>query len=67
MAVGDQSQADILKQCVWNNQTIVVGENSLYCKSLHEAGLCYIYQLFDNNGEIIQFDFLNGKGVSNRY
>ena len=49
MVVDDKSQVSILTQCVWNNQFILVGKKSLYCKALHEAGLCYIYQLFDKS------------------
>ena len=67
MVVDDKSQASILTQCVWNNQFILVGKKSLYCKALHEAGLCYIYQLFDKSGETLQFDFWNEKGVPNMY
>ena len=63
----DGSQASILAQCVWNNQAILVEDMSFYCKPLYEAGLSYVYQLFDINGEILSFDLWKRKGVSNKY
>ena len=65
--VDDKSQASILEQCVWNNQFIAADSKTLYCKPLHEAGLCIIFHLFNVNGEIIKFEFWKAKGVSNKY
>ena len=64
----DQStQAGILSQIVWNNYHILVDKKTIYCKTLHEAGLCYVYDLFDRLGNIRSFDFWRERGVSCKY
>ena len=66
--VDDQgAQASVLSQIVWNNQYILIDNKSVYCKAFREAGLCYVYQLFDLHGNIVQFNHWKARGVPGKY
>ena len=61
MVVDDKSQASILTQCVWKNQFILVGKQSLYTAKPYTRQDCVTF--INKSGETLQFEFWNEKGV----
>ena len=52
------SANDIYNEQIWYNKNVTIDNNIVYDQKLLEAGICYICDACDANGNIFSFDQL---------
>ena len=52
---------EILQQPIWYNENICVDRKPVYYKKWWQKGIMYLYQLLDNNGQLLTQDNLENK------
>ena len=52
---------EILRQPIWDNDLILIGNKTVRYKNWTQAGIQYIADLVDNNGQLASINYLNNK------
>ena len=62
------AERNILSDFVWYNKHIKLNGKTVYFKEFMDAGIWYVEDMFDRNGDFLSFDILTRRGVvKNKY
>ena len=47
---------NVQPEIIWNNQEFLIKGKPIFCKELFQAGLWYMYDMYDINEQVIPFN-----------
>ena len=56
---------NVQPEIIWNNQEFLIKGKPIFCKELFQAGLWYMYDMYDINEQVIPFNVWQSRGVKN--